>query len=71
MKIPKYIDKALVQRRKVACKLMDLDGIITDFINKNQIEVHSEDYCGGVEMYSNPCASEESIRKAILNHRRN
>lgn len=68
MKIPKHIDDALVKRRKAAIKLMNYDGIVTDFIEKNQIDVNSEDYSGGVEMYSNPYDSEKAIRQAILNH---
>lgn len=68
MKIPKYIDDALIKRRKAALKLMDYDGAVTDFIEKNQIDVNSEDYAGGVEMYSNPYDSEKAVRQAILNH---
>lgn len=35
MKIPKYIDDALVKRRKAAIKLWDYDSIVTTFINNN------------------------------------
>lgn len=35
MKIPKYIDDALVKRRKATIKLWDYDSIVTTFINNN------------------------------------
>lgn len=68
MKIPKYIDEALSKRRKAAMQLSKYDAVVSDFIIKNQIDVDTQDYGGGVEMYSNPSESEQTIRKAILNH---
>ena len=67
MKIPKYIEKALQQREKTALKLNEADMVITDFIKKNGIIVESCDYWGGVEIYTNPYESANSIREAILN----
>lgn len=69
MKIPKEISAALKKRTKAAEDLMDVDSIITDFINEHGIAVEEYDYCTGVEMYANPYASEERVRNAILNHR--
>lgn len=68
MRIPKYIDEALIKRRKTAVKLANCDEIVTDFIIKHNIDVDFEDYCGGAEMYSNPYASEQAVREAILKH---
>lgn len=68
MKIPKYIEKALQQRVKAAYVLIHSDSIITDFINKNGIEVEDFDYCYGVEMYVNPNASADRVRSAIEHH---
>lgn len=65
MKIPKYIENALDRRVRAAETLSDMDKIITDFINDNGIEAEECDYLTGVEMYANPCASAERIRKAI------
>ena len=41
--------------------------VIFEFITKNDIDVESCDYAGGVEMYANPYDSAERIREAILN----
>lgn len=66
MKIPKYIDKLLDRRARLASDLMDVDLRITKFIEKNGIEVEDYDYCTGVEMYANPYSSADRVRKAIL-----
>lgn len=66
MKIPKYIDEALRKRTSCACKLLTYDEIVTDFIDKYHIDVNSEDYGGGCEMFINPHDSEEAVRQAIL-----
>lgn len=67
MKIPKYIDNYLDRRVKSAEQLMKYDWIITDWLDKYDIEVEDFDYCTGVEMYMNPVDSANRIRKAILN----
>ena len=67
LKIPKYIEQALQKRVKAAVQLMDIDEIITDFINENNIDAEYEDFCGGCEMYINPYDSAERIRQSILN----
>lgn len=51
MKIPKYIDEALRKRTSCACKLLTYDEIVTDFIDKYHIDVNSEDYGGGCEIF--------------------
>lgn len=65
MKIPKYIDNALIQRRKLACKLDNYCQIVDEWLDKNNIEVPCEDSHGGVELYVNPIESELSIRESI------
>ncbi len=67
MKIPKYIEQALNRRTKLAVQLDEADMVIFEFITKNDIDVESCDYAGGVEMYANPYDSAERIREAILN----
>lgn len=69
MKIPKYIEKALRNRTIAASKFLDADYIITKFIMKHQIIVEEYDYNTGCETLANPAASEERVRKAILNHK--
>lgn len=66
MKIPKYIDKLLDRRANLASLLNSVDCEITKWIDKNDIEAESCDYATGCEMYANPYASADRIRKAIL-----
>lgn len=68
MKIPKYIKEALNKRAKAACAITDADRLITDFINRNSIDVDPADYCRGVEQYSAPYESTNRIYDAIVNH---
>lgn len=67
MKIPKYIDKLIERRAKLAEDLNSADHLLTEFIVKNKIDAEEYDYSTGVEMYANPCASAERIREAIRN----
>lgn len=68
MEIPKYILKALERRQKAAYIFNEADLLITEFINKHNIEAESYDYCGGVEAIVNPDNSASRIREAIYNH---
>lgn len=67
MKIPKYIETALRRRVRASINFSLADRTLTDFIEKYNIKVDSEDYCGGVEAYINPTESAERIRQAIIN----
>lgn len=67
MKIPKYIEKALDDRVKAANKFNTTDLIISNFIDKYEIDVDTEDFHGGVESIVNPDASADRIREAIKN----
>lgn len=65
MKIPKYIEKKLDRRARLATDLMIVDAELTEWINKNHIEAEACDYCTGVEMYANPYSSVERVKEAI------
>lgn len=67
MKIPKYIDELLDRRAKLAELLNTVDYKVTKWIDEHGIEVEDYDYATGVEMYANPYASADRIRKAIEN----
>lgn len=67
MKIPKYIEKLLDRRAKLAADLNSVDVKITEYICKHEIEVEIYDYASGVEMYANPYASVERVKEAIRN----
>ena len=65
MKIPKYIDKLLTQRTKLAIKLDNTCRKIDAWIIANNIDVDSS-CCGtGVEIYAFPVTAEEEVRRAI------
>lgn len=65
MKIPKYIDKALKRRTRLACQLMDACCEVDDFLQKNRIYPPDEDWLTGVEIYANPYEAEKEVRRAI------
>ena len=71
MRIPKYIDEALRKRTNAAYKFIDYDCIVSDFIERNGIELDSMHYGLGCESLVNPDNSEEAVRKAILAHEKN
>lgn len=65
MNIPKYIDKMLTERATLADKIQDIDGALSDWLDKHNIEVDPVDYRGGVELYEAPYESVARIRQAI------
>lgn len=67
MKIPKYIENKLDRRARLAEELMLIDLEISNWIDKNDVLVDTDDYRTGYEMYTNPYASAERIKQAILN----
>jgi hypothetical protein len=68
MKIPKRIEKLIERRERLANELGIVDIDLTEWLEKNGIaeSLDPSDFCGGVEMYSNPADSAERIREAIL-----
>lgn len=67
MKVPKYIEDALTRRARAAETWEKYDRIITDFINRHEIDVPAEEYCGGVEGIVHPWESADIIRECIEN----
>jgi len=68
MKIPKYILIALQRRANAAYLWNKYDWIISNYINKHNIEVPSECYRGGVEGIVNPDSANKEIIKCMLEH---
>ena len=66
MKIPKYVEKLITRRCRLAKELSSTDINLARFLEKHGIEVEEYDIYGGCEMYVNPDSSAESIREAIL-----
>lgn len=65
MKIPKYIDELLESRAKAAERFNHYDFILSEWLDKNEIDVESCDSHGGVESLVNPWASAQRVRRAI------
>ena len=66
MECPKYISEALRKRALYANRLLDLDYMISEFIEKNNIDVDPEDIHGGCEIYVNPDESSQRVLEAII-----
>lgn len=71
MKIPKYIDEALRKRANAAFKFLQYDNIVSTFIEKHNIDVNFDYYCGGIGSITNPNESANAVREAILSHKTN
>lgn len=69
MKIPKYIDEALRKRANSAFRFIQYDAIISDFIEKNGVELDTMHYGLGCESILNPDSSANAVREAILTHK--
>ena len=68
MKIPKYVQKLIDRRCKLADQLATMCWELDEWLDKNNIECESCDTHTGVEIYCNPCASKLRIMKAIIDH---
>lgn len=65
MKVPKYITTALERRARAAQAFFEADEIVSEFIEKNGIEVDSADYRLGAEALFTPWESVERVIEAI------
>lgn len=65
MKCPEYIKKALYARYRAAETFNKNDILISEWIDKNNIDVPFEDYHGGVESVVHPYESMLSVLKCI------
>lgn len=68
MKIPKYVDDALKKRLRYALILEKQCYIVDRFLLENGIECDEACFLTGVEIYVNPAAAEQAVRKAIEEH---
>lgn len=65
MKCPKYIKTALLKRASYASKFTMMDVIISEWVDKHQIQVEEYDIYGGCESIVNPYSSIRRILEAI------
>lgn len=67
MKIPKYIEKLIKRRTRVAYDLMSINCKLDDWLINHKIEPDSACWLGGSEIYVNPDIAENEVWEAILN----
>lgn len=65
MKIPNYIDELLERRAKAAETFMSVDLKISEWLDKNNIDVGSDDIGTGACSLCEPYCSIDNIRKCI------
>lgn len=65
MRIPKKILLLVEKRAKLASNLQDVNYELDEWLDKHQIDVESEDYRGGVELFEDPYGSAERVLEAI------
>ncbi len=70
MNIPKYVEKLIERRAKLASDLNHVDYELYKWLEKNGLNNKVEEYdvLGGCEIYVNPYASASRIREAVLNN---
>lgn len=70
MKIPKYVEKLIERRAKLASDLNSVDSQLTSWLEKNNLldKVEEYDVMTGCEMYVNPYASADRIREVITSN---
>ena len=70
MKIPKYVDQLLEQRAKAALTFTSCDSKIAEWLDKNNIQVPSDDILTGTCSLMEPYGSIDIIRECILKKER-
>ena len=68
MKIPKYVQKLIDRRCKLASQLAEVCWKLDEWLDKNHIECETCDTHTGVEIYCNPYSSKNRIMEAINKH---
>lgn len=67
MKIPKYVQKLIDRRCKLADELAAVSYALDVWLDENKIQCEMYDTHTGVEIYCDPYSSKQRIINAILN----
>jgi len=67
MKIPKYIEKLLKRRTKLAYDLIAVGCKLDDWLQKNSVSPDSACWSGGAAIYVEPDVAENAVVESILN----
>ena len=67
MKIPKYVQKLIDRRCKLADELAEVSYALDVWLDENKIQCETYDTHTGIEIYCEPHSSRQRIINAILN----
>ena len=67
MKIPKYVQKLIDRRCKLADELAEVSYALDVWLDENRIQCETYDTHTGIEIYFDPYSSKQRIINAILN----
>lgn len=69
MNIPKYVDKLIEKRMKLALELINVSSQLDDWLEKNEFDlIEMSDYTlTGCMIYCEPGAAASNVRRDILN----
>ena len=70
MKIPKYVQRLIDRRCKLADELAEVSYALDVWLDENGIQCETYDTHTGVEIYCDPYSSKQRIINAILNKER-
>lgn len=66
MKIPKYIDRLLERRTRLAEQLTEVSSKLDDWLEKNGMPLGNDYTLTGCMIYCEPAAAERCVREDIL-----
>lgn len=65
MAVPNYIKELIKKRADYAQKVIEIDCQLSDWLDKQDIDVDPSDYRGGVEIYAAPYDCAYRVLSAI------
>lgn len=67
MRIPKYVERLIKRRERLAWELMEASSNLDDWLEKNGIPIGNDYTTTGCLIYCEPDIAAECVRKDILN----
>lgn len=67
MKIPKYVERLIERRERLAWELLEVGTKLDKWLEKNNIPLRDEYTVTGCMIYCEPGAAADLVRKDILN----
>ena len=67
MKIPKYVERLIQRRERLALELMEVSAGLDEWLEKNNISTASDYTSNGCMIYCEPSTTSRLVRENILN----